>query len=931
VSAALPYLECNEMNTATLVLQVNSDGLVKAKERQLALVESSQKVEAASEKLAAKAERAAEREYQAYLKAEQKGIEARQRETAQTEREYQKRQAAYERMWLSAEQTRARAEAKELAASMKRVKTEARVAEAVTAANAAKLASVQRELMTEEQLIRASEAKRRAVILESTAVTEAQRSELMRLSAAKTNAQLAALPSVRGAGGLAGALGPMAGMVGGLAGAAGFTMAAREVLNVTREFDKLNASLVTVTGSQHAANYAFEALQDLALKTPFTLRSATDMFVQLRNMGLDPSVRAMTAYGDMAAAFGTNLDHMMLAIGDATVGIMRPLKQYGIIAHQEGDKVKFSFRGVTTEVARDAVEIEKYLLRLAENNFAGAMANRMKTLDGAISNLADAWDKFALSFARSGAEDDMRKFVESVSTWMGHAAAAIAQHGKTAWEAWKWTAKIAGFIPNPTKLLSFGAKKSAEAIQEADLWGTGAAQSYQEKAQQQEKEATDALAKFRRDNAVRWAEQTAKDMAEIDKYLGGKEKKIGDEANELIAKAEKRIEDDQERRVVVNRIIEKAQNELLEKGEWPDKKKKKHGEYDPGIAEPESGFDRYREMKRREVDAVRESVARKEDSAREFYEYNKAVLEASNRDETEALRQNELIWAAHLAKIAEDKRKANEHALREEASYRKRLWEFGKVPSELEMINRKFAGQREDLNELVRRRMEGDRSNPFETPDQLQVQRDLAARSVEIERERIREISALQMQYTQNAITSSEAMFGSLATAAKNWKGETSREYAALFAIQKGFAVASAGLNMAKALSEASAASPWYAKIPAMASAMADAARIVAMISSANYSGAMDAGGDIPYGSMALVGERRPELVTRPSLVAGPAHITSGAETARMMSGGGAAPVVNVRVMPVATDMNRYRSSSRSEHVIGMTIQKHPELLRIGG
>lgn len=52
--------------------------------------------------------------------------------------------------------------------------------------------------------------------------------------------------------------------------------------------------------------------------------------------------------------------------------------------------------------------------------------------------------------------------------------------------------------------------------------------------------------------------------------------------------------------------------------------------------------------------------------------------------------------------------------------------------------------------------------------------------------------------------------------------------------------------------------------------------------------GLFDAGGAIPAGQVGLVAEKRPELVdgrlvTRPTLVAGPAKVTGGADTARMM------------------------------------------------
>jgi hypothetical protein len=68
------------------------------------------------------------------------------------------------------------------------------------------------------------------------------------------------------------------------------------------------------------------------------------------------------------------------------------LKEFGIKSKSEGDRVIFTFQGVSTNIGKNAAEIEKYLRRIGDVDFAGAMDARAKTLDGAISNLGDSWD-----------------------------------------------------------------------------------------------------------------------------------------------------------------------------------------------------------------------------------------------------------------------------------------------------------------------------------------------------------------------------------------------------------------------------------------------------------------------------------------------------------------------------------------------------------
>lgn len=189
----------------------------------------------------------------------------------------------------------------------------------------------------------------------------------------------------------------------------------RQLLNVQREFDKLNAGLVSATGSAEAASAAFIALQDFASTTPYDLAQATDGFIKLVNLGLTPSEKALTSYGDTAAAMGKSLNQMIEAVADAATGEFERLKEFGIKAKNNGDTVAFTFQGVTTSVRNNSAEIESYLIQLGENKFAGTMAERMKTLDGAISNLSDTWDNLLLSVNQLGPNNAATQGVQAIT------------------------------------------------------------------------------------------------------------------------------------------------------------------------------------------------------------------------------------------------------------------------------------------------------------------------------------------------------------------------------------------------------------------------------------------------------------------------------------------------------------------------------------
>ncbi|HCA25347.1 MAG TPA: hypothetical protein DEP32_14380 [Pseudomonas sp.] len=166
-----------------------------------------------------------------------------------------------------------------------------------------------------------------------------------------------------------------------------------KAVSIQRQFDVLNAGLITATGNSEKAAQAFEALQDFAAKTPYSLDQAVEGFTKLVNLGLTPSEQALLSYGNTASAMGKDLNQMIEAVADAATGEFERLKEFGIKAKQEGDSVSLTFRGTTTRIGNNAREIEEYLTALGENEFAGAMERRMDTLDGAMSNLGDTWDQ----------------------------------------------------------------------------------------------------------------------------------------------------------------------------------------------------------------------------------------------------------------------------------------------------------------------------------------------------------------------------------------------------------------------------------------------------------------------------------------------------------------------------------------------------------
>lgn len=156
-----------------------------------------------------------------------------------------------------------------------------------------------------------------------------------------------------------------------------------------------------------------------------------------------------------------------------------------------------------------------------------------------------------------------------------------------------------------------------------------------------------------------------------------------------------------------------------------------------------------------------------------------------------------------------------------------------------------------------------------------------AEASAQIDREMI------QSQYTTAAaITGSfSSSFGELAEIFKNAQGEQSTAFQAMFAISKAFAVAQAGLNLSKAISDALA---WGGltlpeKFASVAAITAAGTQMISAIAGSSYGG-REHGGSVMANTPYEVGEKnKPELLMIPG---NDGKVFSNAEVKGMMSGG---------------------------------------------
>lgn len=171
-----------------------------------------------------------------------------------------------------------------------------------------------------------------------------------------------------------------------------------KVVDARSEYERFNAVLTNTFQSDKVGAAALNMLTDFATKTPFQLNELTGSFIKLANRGVAPTRNELMKLGDLASSQGKGFDQLTEAILDAQTGEFERLKEFGIQASKNGDKVTFSFKGVTKEVNNNSKAITEALEAYgAMPGVANSMASISETLGGKISNLADQWWNFLVA------------------------------------------------------------------------------------------------------------------------------------------------------------------------------------------------------------------------------------------------------------------------------------------------------------------------------------------------------------------------------------------------------------------------------------------------------------------------------------------------------------------------------------------------------
>lgn len=243
-------------------------------------------------------------------------------------------------------------------------------------------------------------------------------------------------------------------------------------------FEDYQDAVRAATGDSEAAGVAMEMIEQFAADTAFSIEDVTAAFVKFRSAGLEASKESLTSYGNVAAGLNLTMEELAAAVGQAAQGNFSKLNDTQLKAVESGDKVKFTYQGVTTEVANTGKAVAAFIKTMGNTEFAGLMEEQADGVTGALEAMAEAWHELSRDMGEGGLSQGLIEFSHSMrdaseaadqlgrllGSWLGAEMTALGNFVETTVkeinaliDAFKWLGDAIDSLPSISGALS-GAK-----------------------------------------------------------------------------------------------------------------------------------------------------------------------------------------------------------------------------------------------------------------------------------------------------------------------------------------------------------------------------------------------------------------------------------------------------------------------------------------
>ena len=710
-------------------------------------------------------------------------------------------------------------------------------------------------------------------------------------------------------------------VLGGLgAGAAltGIYALSKGAFDNVKAFEDLSAKISGVTGDLQSAEKVFWELNSLEDETTISTQKLADSLLYLNKYGISVTSKDIKDLSALSLGLNKDLETVSSAIAKATQGRYNELKNLGFAVQDEGNKLSVTFKGVTTEIGKDAESIKNYLSSIGESKFSDVLNNKLNTTEASLNRFKNAWGTLQTEIFRSdGTLGQLFQSIlntgtnmvngliqvfrlESVKKTLDSAVKRISESISKTFEF--ITGESLDFEQDWSKIwlkvINLVKEKSAQfGILSAAFISTfkviaGAFDDFLYKPikalwNKLTKETSEWMDNFwgkfgktlLRGNPIYNAYRTFKDWEEESADVGQQFIDQGSSLADALKERELAMQGAADSYAETLKEITDSEKEL-ESELQKNKSGKDKGFLDKFFGSVTGGSSAAAEtvktMKstlnklKTEWDnfmksltsSYRNSLSERQQLEIEYAEKNQELLKyVSVAGSEEIANARNLIDQEYFRKL----KALEENAQSEYYSIMNNETELLRIETQkrIDLITQMYNDQ------LLTSQQFAEAQSQLISDFYRQAGKMKKGKDSILSDESVEKVNALK-----DATQSLSDAFGDMATAA----GKGSKSFKALFAIQKGFAVASATMNAilawSQALSDPTQVS-WIAKLAQYANAIALTANILSQLKSVEM---YDKGGFIKSGEFGIVGEVGPELVQ------GPAQVTSRKDTAELLS-----------------------------------------------
>ena len=690
-----------------------------------------------------------------------------------------------------------------------------------------------------------------------------------------------------------------------------------------KAFEDLRAKLSGVTGDLQSAEKVFWELNALEDQTTISTSELSEALLYLNKFGIGVTSEDMKNLSAVSIGLNKDLASVTSAIGKAAQGRYQSLKELGIAVDDAGNTLKLSFKGVTTEVEKDTDAIKNYLSNLGKTQFSEVLEAKLQTTDAALNRFKNAWGTLQTEIFRSdgvigqiftniynqgtdmvnglitvfkleSVQKVIKGAVEHIYNFfkiMYESITGKAITFKTDWaEIWLNILNTVNLAIAKFKLLSASLISGFKVL-------AGAFDDFVYKP-------IKALMNKIMREWDEWQNHFWKKIGEISTRISAPFVSLALDYAELSAEVSKDMDENgsslndalKEREGILNEAA-KDYAETLENIRKSEEELKKSSEGKQGESVLDNLFGASSGNSVNAINTAGKKASNVIDTLKREWDsfYKSLVSESRNslserqRLEIEYNEKNIELQKYAAVASAEEISKAKQLIEEQYQLKKKELEEnaqkeyYSIMENETELLRIETQKRIDLINQMYK-------DNLLSATQYMEAQSKLIdsyyknagkkkTKDTILSDESVDRVNKLK-DVTQNLSDAFSDMAGSM--------NKSSSSYKALFAIQKGFAVASATMNAilawSQALSDPTQMS-WIAKLTQYANAIALTANIISQLRSVQM---YDKGGEIKAGELGIVGEYGPELIQ------GPATVTSRKDTADILNRNQSNIVVNL-------------------------------------